>query len=286
MKLFSWAIIGAVSISGQEEAKKPKSCDLNELILPENALGWICSENSFYSNDLILKSGKCSIDCQDGYIATSDSRRVEHKCGKNGWVNQNSVLLRCALDLENAYEKIVEELEMTKAIFDEELEKRDAIIDGLLIDNTRLNSEMSILNNETTVKFNDIDGWKAVMDLNIETAQVERNENRASLESYDLTCQKCTGSANPSIDPWDSFSTNGVKITVDIGHCGFESVSKVQTWLTCSSMCWVATGAESVYNLSPTGFEIYLYQTDGEGLNRDNAVNWNYELHYEITGNC
>ena len=30
-------------------------------------------------------------------------------------------------------------------------------------------------------------------------------------------------------------------------------------------MCWVATGAESVYNLSPTGFEIYLYQTDGEG---------------------
>ena len=64
------------------------------------------------------------------------------------------------------------------------------------------------------------------MDLNIETAQVERNENRASLESYDLTCQKCTGSTNPSIDPWDSFSTNGVKIPVDIGHCGFESVSK------------------------------------------------------------
>ena len=77
-------------------------------------------------------------------------------------------------------------------------------------------------------------------------------------------------------------------------------------------MCWVATGAESVYNLSPTGFEIYLYQTLGEGgdalttktvpngkaheyeicvslcigLNRDNAQNWNYELHYEITGNC
>ena len=93
MKLYSWGIIGAVSISGQEqgshdiaghwvhgvyhcipdteEAKEPKTCDLNELILPENALGWICSENSFYLNDLILKSGKCSIDCQDGYIATS-----------------------------------------------------------------------------------------------------------------------------------------------------------------------------------------------------------------------
>merc|ERR1712131_314515 len=70
MKLYSWGII--VSVSGQEEPKEPKTCDLNALILPENALGWICSENSFYSNDLILKSGKCSIDCQDGYIATSE----------------------------------------------------------------------------------------------------------------------------------------------------------------------------------------------------------------------
>ena len=41
---------------------------------------------------------------------------------------------------------------MTKATFDEELEKRDTIIDGLLADNTRLNSEMGMLNNETTIK--------------------------------------------------------------------------------------------------------------------------------------
>ena len=138
-----------------------------------------------------------------------------------------------------------------------------------------------------------MDGWKAEIDVNIEIAQAERNENRASLESYDLTCQKCSGSTNPSIDPWESFSTNGVKIPVNIGHCEFESVSKVgqdglhsgvfnlsgirlkvQTWLTCSSMCWVATGAESVYNLSPTGFEIYLYQTDGEVRDPQIAPKW------------
>ena len=41
---------------------------------------------------------------------------------------------------------------MTKATFDEELEKRDTIIDGLLADNTRLNSEMGMLNNETRIK--------------------------------------------------------------------------------------------------------------------------------------
>ena len=36
-------------------------------------------------------------------------------------------------------------------------------------------------------------------------------------------------------------------------------------------MCWVATGAESVYNLSPTGFAIYLYQTDGEARDKQTA---------------
>ena len=64
------------------------------------------------------------------------------------------------------------------------------------------------------------------MDSNIEIAQVERNENRASLESYGITCQKCSGSTNPSTDSWESFSANGVKIPVNIEHCGFESVSK------------------------------------------------------------
>ena len=41
---------------------------------------------------------------------------------------------------------------MTKATFDDELQQRDAIIDGLLADNTRINAELGILNNETSVK--------------------------------------------------------------------------------------------------------------------------------------
>ena len=44
------------------------------------------------------------------------------------------------------------ELEMAKTTFDEELAKRDAIIDGLLADNTRINSDFSLLESETTVK--------------------------------------------------------------------------------------------------------------------------------------
>ena len=41
---------------------------------------------------------------------------------------------------------------MTKATFDDELQQRDAIIDGLLADNTRINAELGILNNKTSVK--------------------------------------------------------------------------------------------------------------------------------------
>ena len=44
------------------------------------------------------------------------------------------------------------ELEMAKTTFDEEMAKRDAIIDGLLADNTRINSDFSLLESETTVK--------------------------------------------------------------------------------------------------------------------------------------
>ena len=44
------------------------------------------------------------------------------------------------------------ELEMAKTTFDEELAKRDAIIDGLLTDNTRINSDLGLLDSETTAK--------------------------------------------------------------------------------------------------------------------------------------
>ena len=60
--------------------------------------------------------------------------------------------LRFFLLVENAYERMSAELEMAKTTFDEELAKRDAIIDGLLADNTRINSDFSLLDSETTVK--------------------------------------------------------------------------------------------------------------------------------------
>ena len=44
------------------------------------------------------------------------------------------------------------ELEMAKTNFDEELAERDAIIDGLLADNIRINSDFNLLESETTVK--------------------------------------------------------------------------------------------------------------------------------------
>ena len=54
--------------------------------------------------------------------------------------------------VENAYERMSAELEMTKTTFDDELAKRDVIIDGLLADNTKINSDFSLLESETTVK--------------------------------------------------------------------------------------------------------------------------------------
>ena len=72
---------------------------------------------------------------------------------------------------------------------------------------------------------------------------------------------------------------------VDIEYCNLKKVTKVNTWLTCSSGCWAVSGADGVYNLSPSGFTTYLYQNNGV-VNKDNAAIWKYVLHYEVTGIC
>ena len=61
---------------------------------------------------------------------------------------------------------------------------------------------------------------------------------------------------------------------------------KVNTWLSCTMGCWAVSGADGIYNLSPSGFDIFLYQNGRVIINQENAEKWNYVLHYEVTGIC
>ena len=79
---------------------------------------------------------------------------------------------------------------------------------------------------------------------------------------------------------------------VDFSHCGLTKVSRVITWMTCTSTCWTANGSDKIYKLSNNSFRVYLNQfgrqlkNDIGPLRADDAKNKKYELHYEVKGIC
>ena len=112
----------------------------------------------------------------------------------------------------------------------------------------------------------------------------------------------CSATCSGVVDDWKSYSTNGNGVTtigknsftssinpdftlVNIEYCNLKKVTKVNTWLTCTGYCWAASGAESVYSLTLKSFKTYLYQI-ANVVNEARAKEWNYALHYEVTGIC
>ena len=60
------------------------------------------------------------------------------------------------------------------------------------------------------------------------------------------------------------------------------SASTFNTYLTCDDSCWTAQGSNSVYPYTDD-FYIYIYQA---GITAQDAVDYNWELHYEVQGPC
>ena len=84
---------------------------------------------------------------------------------------------------------------------------------------------------------------------------------------------------------------------VDISHCGLTKVSRVITWMTCDTRCWTVTGSDKIYDLTNTGFRVYLYQVPPKGpvpnpndpgftLRAHYAKTGKLQLHYEVKGIC
>ena len=86
-----------------------------------------------------------------------------------------------------------------------------------------------------------------------------------------------------STDDWQQYTSNpnGIYVDVDFSHLNLFFPPVVHTFLTCSSRCWTATGATSIYNLSRSGFRVYL-KGFGFTATPSNAQEWNFVLHYTI----
>ena len=80
--------------------------------------------------------------------------------------------------------------------------------------------------------------------------------------------------------------------SVDISHCGLTKVSRVITWMTCTSTCWTANGSDKIYDLTDNSFRVYLNQFGQQAVKSKPTLRANfakdnkYELHYEVKGIC
>jgi hypothetical protein len=87
---------------------------------------------------------------------------------------------------------------------------------------------------------------------------------------------------------WLTYNSNGIYQTVSLASLGLTKTPAISTILTCTNGCWSVTGATSLYNVSPTGFTVYLkFTTDVlspslPGLTVAYANTWKFSLKYII----
>jgi hypothetical protein len=61
-------------------------------------------------------------------------------------------------------------------------------------------------------------------------------------------------------EAWVAHSENGIYVDVDTSAAGFESTPNYITSIHGTSSHWTTTGGNAVYNATPTGFRVYIYQ--------------------------
>ncbi|MEM9337533.1 MAG: hypothetical protein AAGA66_02310 [Bacteroidota bacterium] len=70
---------------------------------------------------------------------------------------------------------------------------------------------------------------------------------------------------------------NGIHVSIDLSHCKFTSTPYVVTSLSGSTSHWTSSGASEPYNVSKTGFTIYIQLsgiTPATAKSRAYQVNW------------
>jgi len=97
-------------------------------------------------------------------------------------------------------------------------------------------------------------------------------------DGYGKCAKVCAGTTGRSTSNWVNHSSNGIRLGVDIKHCGFIKTPTITTSIEGSSSHWIATGTSSIYHASTSGFTIYLRGTEANPRGgRAKAWNWNVE---------
>lgn len=81
---------------------------------------------------------------------------------------------------------------------------------------------------------------------------------------------------------WKDYEGSEDGIYVDVTFpetIQFTNPPFVSTHLTCSTHCWTTEGATSVYNLTNTGFRVYIRQ---DGINAARAQTMQWKLNFKL----
>jgi len=120
----------------------------------------------------------------------------------------------------------------------------------------------------------------ANIDAKVEKANKEVVVVSGEASNGHAKCVKvCAGTTGRDTTNWlDHSSYRGVYSDVDMTSCGFVKVPTVTTSIEGTSNHWVVTGTSSVYNVQPSKFRIFLYDTHSDprrGVARSRK--WNVE---------
>jgi hypothetical protein len=77
----------------------------------------------------------------------------------------------------------------------------------------------------------------------------------------DPQSEYCSGQT-PSTG-WHQYGTNGLTRTVDISSCGLAVTPKILASLGGSTMHWNTTGVTSLYDVTQTSFQVFIYDESG-----------------------
>eukprot|EP01025_Chloroclados_australasicus_P035089 TRINITY_DN3582_c0_g1_i1.p4 TRINITY_DN3582_c0_g1~~TRINITY_DN3582_c0_g1_i1.p4 ORF type:complete len:121 (-),score=0.25 TRINITY_DN3582_c0_g1_i1:249-611(-) len=74
------------------------------------------------------------------------------------------------------------------------------------------------------------------------------------------SCRICSGRTSACNTAWNYYSSDGIKVTVDISKCGFTSEPVVTCSLHGQTSHWTASGGSQPYKLTNKSFDIYIKQ--------------------------
>ena len=79
---------------------------------------------------------------------------------------------------------------------------------------------------------------------------------------------------------WVDYNPDGIYVQVTFpAGVNFTTPPYVHTFLACTAYCWQSKGVTSIYNLTTTGFRVYLHYKD---ITPAQANTWNWKLHFKI----